>query len=307
MNWGLIIAGPRISYGQGPNRTNEGYDSNFDVVNNLNNLKSLFENITLVTWVGENFVNLPEDKRFIIQIFKPPIDILDPDNRRKQILAMQNGLKLLAGLDITHVVRIRSDQVISFEMIKYIKKVYVFEKNEHLIFNSDWIPTELFYSGDFIFAGRVDVLLQYCDVYLKNRIKLHPEATKDYVLKWIRHKKEFISPLGKLGIVGGFLFAENITQAKIDLWQRLRPKTFAYPTRELFEGLVWRGRAMADISDWKSFGFAEEQNDLKLSDEDFTLSYTHKLKHILVPYSKTRVRFVKNKIKQTRIFRSFNS
>ena len=144
-------------------------------------------------------------------------------------------------------------------------------------------------------------------MYLKNRIKLHPVATKDYVLKWIRHKKEFISPLGKLGIVGGFLFAENTTQAKIDLWQRLRPKTFAYPTRELFEGLVWRGRAMADISDWKSFGFAEEQNDLKLSDEDFTLSYTHKLKHILVPYSKTRVRFVKNKIKQTRIFRSFNS
>jgi len=305
MSWSLIIAGPRISYGQGPNRTNEGYDSNFDVIENLNNLSNLFDKIILATWVGENFVNLPESKCFQIQIFQPPRGISDPDNRRKQILAMRNGLRLLADLDITHVVRIRSDQVVSFKMIKYIQEVYNFGENDHLIFNSDWIPTELFYSGDFIFAGRVDVLLEYCDAYLKNRTKLHPVATKDYVLKWLRHKKEFISPLGKVGIVGGLLFAENVTQAKIDLWQRLRPKTFAYPTRELFEGLIWRGRTMAEISDWKSFGFAEEQDKLKLSDLDFTLSYRHKVKHILVPYSKTRVRFVKNKIKQTNIFRKF--
>lgn len=307
MNWSLLIAGPRISYGQGPNRTNEGYDSNVDVIKNLNNLGNLFEKIILATWVGENFVNLPEGERFAIQTFQPSSGISDPDNRRKQILAMRNGLKLLAGLDITHVVRIRSDQVVSFEMIKYIQEFYIFGENDHLIFNSDWIPTELFYSGDFIFAGRVDVLLQYCDSYLKNRTKLHPVATKDYVLKWLKHNKEFISPLAKLGIIGGFLFTENVTQAKIDLWQRLRPKTFAYPTRELFEGLVWRGRTMVEISDWKSFGFAEEQNNLKLSDLDFTLSYRHKFKHILVPYSKTRARFVKNKIKQTRIFRKFYS
>jgi hypothetical protein len=176
-------------------------------------------------------------------------------------------------------------------------------ENDHLIFNSEWIPNELFYSGDFIFAGNKRLLLEYCGVYLDSRRKLHPVATKDYVLKWLVSRKELNPMINLLGITAGLLFSEIITNQRILLWDRIRKSTYIYPTRALFESIVWRGKSMRDISNWESFGFAEESISVTPIESDFSRSFFHKLKHILVPYYKTRYRLVKREIKKSRFFR----
>jgi hypothetical protein len=303
MKWGLIISGPRLSYGQGPNKTNVGYDSNSDVIANLKELSHLFEKVVLVTWVGEDFKNLPQLVNFEIHEFWQPVWISDPDNRRKQLIALQNGIQLFENSDLTHVIRIRSDQRVSQEFIQHIQQLYLNGENDHLIFNSEWIPNELFYSGDFLFAGEKRLLLGYCGVYLDSRRKLHPVATKDYVLKWLVSRKELNPMINLLGITAGLLFSEIITNQRILLWDRIRKSTYSYPTRALFESIVWRGKSMRDISNWESFGFAEESISVMPIESDFSRSFFHKLKHILIPYYKTRYRLVKREIKKSRFFR----
>ena len=67
MKIGLVIQGPIISYGQGPNINKNGFDATKCIYENIKNFKDLVECIVISTWENSclNFHN-EKDNIFLI-------------------------------------------------------------------------------------------------------------------------------------------------------------------------------------------------------------------------------------------------
>ena len=195
IKWGLIIQGHVITYGHGPNNLETGFSALNSVDTNIANFSPYVSKIIVSTWKNSGLYSKYKDSDKVELIESiPPHPLRDPDNRFKQFLSTFNGAKHLAkDVNITHVLKIRTDQILDPKIIEWLN--YFFEKYNnslskeklhmqgYLVF-SDMLKDNLLYMGDFIFAGKSNDIVSFCKSNLQFRHKsFHPAAGKDYILK----------------------------------------------------------------------------------------------------------------------------
>jgi hypothetical protein len=55
INWGLVIQGPIIGFGQGPNNSKSGFNAYEVIQKNIAAFAPYVENIVVSTWIGSGF------------------------------------------------------------------------------------------------------------------------------------------------------------------------------------------------------------------------------------------------------------
>ena len=166
--WGLIIQGPTISYGQGPNVNKEGFNSIQTIFENIKNFIPFVNKIVISTWDQSNLNLKPytqdDGNVFLIESIGPNNSY---DNRLKQFISTYAGVNFIKNNfnGVTHVLKIRTDQLIDPSIIKWLSDIYShsnaasdlsrYNQEDKIIFSDSIISTN-FYLGDFIFAGKIN-------------------------------------------------------------------------------------------------------------------------------------------------------
>ena len=154
---GIVIQGSLVSQG-------------IDCVNNCNELvdiysKSPFVSKTVLsTWEGEDTELI--DKRAVVLKSRPVLGE-DIRNRQKQFLSTFEGVKFLKNnSDVTHILKLRTDQFVPIEIIDEIVLIYKKDQYDCKFFSQPLTfcyinRTIPFHIGDFFFAGKVSDMYKF--------------------------------------------------------------------------------------------------------------------------------------------------
>jgi len=272
IKWGLIIQGPIITFGQGGNNSNKGFDSTNVINQNIRNFAPLVEKIIFSTWVdsGFKYSNNKIDNFFVVE--NPLPCNRDPDNRKKQFYSTYAGIRFLQmNSNVTHVLKIRTDQLIPLAIIDWLQNVFTneimineFQIDQKIIF-SEFIKSESFYVGDFIFAGEINKVFEFIDINLKFKKNLHPSIGVDYFLKYLsvidsnNFKKLFIRSIPLIAQVS-LKKSEIVTI----YWRNQLANKASFIPRFIANDIIWRGRIMKDLN-FSHFCYFEEWRDLNIN------------------------------------------
>ncbi len=258
MKWGLVIQGPLVTYGQGPNNVDSGFSAFSTIKTNLSNFYPFVDAIVLSTWEGSDpkFSN-EEYNNFVVIENKLPVT-RDPDNRRKQFITTLEGCKYLSlNTDITHILKIRTDQIINPSIIEWLNSFFDVSNNknrvgyefqqDYLVF-SDMLTENPFYMGDFIFAGTKKDMISFCSANLEFTYKnLHPSIGTDYILKYfslrdVNFWKYFFKKIPL------FFQVSNIkNQIAKEYWLKIKRNCISVMPGIYFESIIWRGKLMTKV------------------------------------------------------------
>lgn len=249
--WGLVIQGPRVTYGQGAKITPNGFDSAETVTTNVLKLSTYFDECVVSTWTDSEFVGL--SSRATVIRSKPPKH--DPDNRRKQFVSTSRGLEHLRSSGCSHAVKIRTDQLIPPNTIEWIQRVLETNpQSKPRIIASEYLPSQPFYVGDFLFAGSIEDLQLLSKPMLGRRRKLHPVIGLDYTLRLLREVREDYYSIFSRGIPAAIPLVRGNAKV-VNYWAACVEDHFRFLPWRHFEGIYWRGSPMSGILDWTTFGF----------------------------------------------------
>ena len=274
--WGLIIQGPTISYGQGPNVNKEGFNSFQTIFENIKNFIPFVSKIVISTWDQSNlnFQTYTQDDRniFLIESIPPKNSY---DNRLKQFISSYAGVNFIKKNfnDVTHVLKIRTDQLIDPSIIKWLSDIYLYSntgsdllrynQEDKIIFSDSLISTN-FYLGDFIFAGKINDIYTFCKANLF-KDNLHPTIGIDYILKYLRYTdKDFYQYFFNIVPIA-FQISNNKQDFFNNNWLYLYKNRFSVIPQKYFDSIVWRGKKINEIiPNYKSsFQFFEEWQTLQ--------------------------------------------
>jgi hypothetical protein len=284
--WGLIIQGPIVSYGQGPNNMVSGFNSLESLETNIVNFIPYVNTIVISTWENSslNFKDKHYNNVFLIENIQP---FNDPDNRIKQFTSTYSGAKFISlNSKVTHVLKIRTDQIIDPKIIEWL--ISFFNKNNNLISKdqirqenflifSDMLKDDPFYMGDFIFAGTVNDILSFCKINLQfNGRNIHPTIGKDYILKYLSKKSSLFWSIFLRRVP---LLLQGYNNSVQNYWMNIVKSQMAVIPSSFFWSIKWRGKLMSDIiantdnqfifyEDWKVI---QQQKESSLKSGD--LSY----------------------------------
>ena len=302
MKWGLVIQGPTISFGQGPNNAENGFSAISTIEQNIKYFSPYVCHIVISTWEnsGLTFKNIDTSKTVLIEnkIPKGP----DFDNRRKQFITTLEGCKFLSlNSDATHILKIRTDQLVDPKIIEWLKAFFknsnnINEKNnnfqENFLVFSDSLSNNPFYLGDFIFAGTKNDLISFCEANVDFLSKnLHPSIGTDYILKYFSLKdvqfwKSFYKYIPLL-----FQISNKRNKASQQYWRKISDNYVSVIPSEFFETIIWRGKSMYDVlPDYKNkFTFYDDWFKTKNNNITFDLKTKKSFKY-LFPTSETLFR-----------------
>jgi hypothetical protein len=269
--WGLIIQGPTISYGQGPNVNKEGFNSIQTIFENIKNFIPFVNKIVISTWDQSNLNLQPytQDDRniFLIESITPKNSY---DNRLKQFISTYAGVNFIKNNfnDVTHVLKIRTDQLIDPNLIKWLTDIYLqqniskelsrYNQEDKIIFSDSLISTS-FYLGDFIFAGRINDIYTFCKAnLLKNNI--HPTIGIDYILKYLKFTDKDFYQYFFSNVPITLQISNNKQEFFNNNWHYLYKNRFLVMPQQYFDSIVWRGKKIIEIIPTykSSFQFFEE-------------------------------------------------
>ena len=307
VNWGLIIQGPIISFGQGPNNVEAGFSALNSIETNIIKFLPYVSKIVVSTWEnsGLNFQDKYFSKVVLIENIPPEND---PDNRAKQFTSTYSGAKYLTlNSQVTHILKIRTDQLIDPKIIDWFN--YFFSKydnstseelnyQESFLFFSDMMKNNPFYMGDFIFAGKSNDIVSFCKSNLKFKGKnIHPEIGKDYILKHLLLNSSLFWNFFYKNIPFLWQVSNNSNNAIQSYWTYVMKKNMAVIPSSFFWSIVWRNRLMSDVisnqnkdfifyEDWNKILTIKEKN-LKLKNLRFlipTIEVIKNIKYQLIRY-----------------------
>ena len=189
MKYGLIIQGPRYSVGIGPNKaqSKDGFDTLDTVKENIRRLKSKVELVVLSTWHNSGFEASNVSSQATLLESYPLLDF-DYLNQKKQFLMMFVGASYISrNSNCTHIIKIRTDQLIPVELIDWLDGFFVAESlDEKKIICSEMLRDQPFYVGDFLFAGSIGKITSFAaDVLQYNGQRLALSNPVDYALKYL--------------------------------------------------------------------------------------------------------------------------
>jgi hypothetical protein len=258
MRIGLIIQGPSVSYGQftGPNRTPHGFDARDTILHNLANFSSQVCQVIVSTWEDSGIDLRHHDNVILLENCVPTER--DIDNRRKQFISTYEGVKWLANnTDATHVIKIRTDQIVDPFILTWLESFYckygsLFDASKtrqksFLVF-SEYIDNSLFYVGDFIFAGTIEDVLSFCRYNLSYGVRnLHPAINADFVIKHLSRSDKLFQRVF-FPMVPYLWQTSNTSDAVVgNYWTDVRQTRFSFIPRSIFGNIIWKGRRMADV------------------------------------------------------------
>lgn len=245
-----MIQGPVTSFGSGPNDSIGGFFTYPVIFENVKTFAPFVKNIVLSTWEGCGINPNQIDPELKI-IENKPIQEFDFLNQKKQFLTTQSGVDWLkSNTNCTHALKIRTDQLVPVELILWLKNFYEnsnfhADKQEDFLIFSEALKAESFYAGDFIFAGTVNDLSNFCSAVLSSEGAVHPMNSSDYVLKWLQSLDG--KYLSKQSIwMRSFLTARN-TLAIQSLWIEVLKNPISLPPKDIYKKIYWRGKPMPDI------------------------------------------------------------
>ena len=286
INWGLVIQGPIIGFGQGPNNSKSGFNAYEVIQKNIAAFAPYVEKIVVSTWIGSGFtLSNDELSKGAVLIENQLPSERDHDNRIKQFTSTLTGISCLKKvLSITHVVKIRTDQLIDPGLIKWLTDFYFnppkgFDKKDttqknYLIF-SEYRNDSPFYLGDFVIAGEKEDIAQFCKSNLSFGAKnLHPSIGIDYVLKYLyrtdrklcSHFYAFIPMLWQV--------ANLNNMATQSYWGNTLHNRFSIIPKYFYEAIQWRGRLMTEVLSPKviaGFGFFKEWSQARGANHSYPL------------------------------------
>ena len=276
---GLIIQGPILTYGQGGNNSINGFDSTNIINENIQNFSPLVEKIVFSTWLDSKFKLSNNFYNNVFIIESPMPCQSDPDNRKKQFYSTFAGIRFLQmNSDVTHVLKIRTDQLIPVTIIKWLFDIFTDKglKNDFKIENkivfSEFIKSEYFYVGDFIFAGEINKVLEFININLAYKANLHPSIGVDYFLKYLSvNDSIFFNRLfhNNLPLIIQVSMKKN--EIIKNYWlSQLIDKCIFIP-RTIANEIIWRGKKMENLN-FENFCYFEDWQDLYVKNSNLTIT-----------------------------------
>ena len=242
------------------------YDCNPNVISVLKNYRGLFSEVVLSTWenevISENVVNsgitivqskelnrlnvsrhFSRKKRFRkFRKMASGLGIDSPDAYRqvftsnvlRQFYGSFEGIK--AFENVTHVVRIRSDQSLDLELLRNSMD---FDSNKIYV---TYIAKGLVQLHDFYFAGKYNLLREYfCILSTGINVK---DVHSNCILRYMHQKYR-----NKIKVHEGFYFAKHSTFESLKIANYAVNHVFESFPFEVFKSVEWRGGKIADNPD----------------------------------------------------------
>jgi hypothetical protein len=284
MKLGVIIQGPLISFGQGPNNSNAGFDTLETILENVARMKRYGLLYILSTWSPSN-----EQEQIIIDALKDAnINIIhnlspqlfDPDHRYKQHFGVLKGAEALLErcVDITHFVKIRTDMLMPESFWEW---VYVISsRNEHKLYVSE-LMDKPFYQGDFIYLADREIFMAFLTtvVNYKSRI-IHPSVAFDMGLKHCEAQNFGVvygrGFFGRISFLLDFILRTGVTKK---YWNQFISKHIGVMPEVIWIDIKWRGRRIESFlkGAWFKFDNLEITQDIAFFDNLKSLFREYKI------------------------------
>jgi hypothetical protein len=249
---GVVIQGPMISWG-------------FDCTEYVQKLvkafaaHSMVTHVVLSTWESESLVGISKESKFTIIKTRCVVG-KDQSNRYKQTLSSFEGVKFIKNnTDATHIIKIRTDQLIDISIIDFIVDFYdsylsssAKTSFSHLlsapIIFSYINRTYPFHIGDFYFAAQIDDASLFLESVLSfNRQWFQQAVEQDIVIKFlISEDKNF--PLPWWVYLKHMCIARKYNRDHLvwRYWLSVYKEYFAPFPREILLSMKWRGKPFID-------------------------------------------------------------
>lgn len=267
--WGLIIQGPLVTFGQGGNNVEHGYQSLETINRNIDAFKSRVCKIVVSTWEDSGIeLGLSIDRSAVVLENPQPCGN-DPDNRRKQFISTQAGLRFLQNnTTVSHVLKIRTDQEVPAEIVDWLTRFFNSEASKKLncdstskLIFSEFVQNEKFFVGDFIFAGKIRDLINFVDANVILKRNFHPCIGIDYLLKHlsVNDRRIYENCFHRmLPLI--IQVARDDIEAVNQYWNRVLAGYVSFPPKTLSDEIIWRGRRMGDLG-FSHFRYHEDWLD----------------------------------------------
>jgi len=219
---GVIIQGPLVTYGQGPNNSVCGFDTFKTIVENIETIKLLGFEYIVSTWdpVSDLEINI------VAQLREAKIDVLickipsmtDPDHRYKHHYGIMKGVDHLTACGkIEILINIRTDMIISRVLFNWII-AHIYSYPARMVV-SELLKNEAFYIGDFVYAAKTEVIQKFLNNFLHfQSTNLHPSIASDIGIKTLVSNNVSVSFWNKLPIFLTFVRQLYYYNQNIPIW-----------------------------------------------------------------------------------------
>lgn len=260
MRLGVVIQGPLISYGQGPNNSIGGFDTLETILENVALLNKYDIRYIISTWTPSNMQEqniLDALKETGVRVFhsRSPQEF-DPDHRYKQHFGILRGAEILleeyAG--ITHFARIRTDMLMPKLFWEWICTTC--NKNEERLYVSELMDRP-FYQGDFIYLAKRAVFFAFLTTVVdyKGRI-IHPSIAFDMGIKHCEARnfgyKYGRGQSGQIKFLVDFLFRPSVVREN---WNQFIAQYMGTMPGEIWLDIKWRDRRIGSFLQGAWFKF----------------------------------------------------
>lgn len=251
---GVIIQGPLITYGQGPNNSSDGFGvADFVIRNYIAAKRSGFICI-YSTWPPKT---IPE-KEILENIERANVPVMlvnapkrfDPDHRIKHHFGIQAGLSFFQKnqKNPNYLLKIRADMLMPDQFWVCINRL-IADKSE--MFYVSHLMEKHYYLGDFIYFSNSDTFRRFINFVTHNEGNIHPCISTDAGIKFclsMERPKRFRK--------NSFLL-DSILQRKeyCDLWNSILLNKVAAIPESIWQKIVWRNKHIGQIIDSKEFKF----------------------------------------------------
>ncbi len=242
---GVIIQGPLITYGQGPNNTKEGFETFDTIIDNINNIQEFGFEYTVSIWEPINqkeelILNKLITKNININVNQSP-KIFDPDHRYKHHYGIFLGFnELITNCDLNFFVKIRTDMLMPVEFWDWV--IQIASQKEIRLYVSE-LSNIPFYIGDFVYAAEKTIF----ETFLKSIINfksdiIHPTIACDISLKYYLSLRTEIFKKKKFHAF--FLIYLFVAKRKYiqDLWNSFNAKHLGVLPQTIWINIIWRRR-----------------------------------------------------------------
>lgn len=262
MKLGVVIQGPLITYGQGPNNDKNGFSCLGTIIKNIEAIKKLNAVAILTTWVPndekeELIFNALIEYDITVQKLATP-EVFDPDHRYKQHYGTLKGAGSLIAKnpEITHLVKIRTDMLMPVEFWQWTG--YTSKLNENRLYVSE-LKSESFYQGDFIYFAIKAKFINYLKEIVSYKGKIiHPQIAIDMGMK--NFKMIVPSDQIYLKLIGFPL--SNVVFARIHArkWAEFAHINIGVMPEIIWNNILWREKRLGSLINSNYFKFATQSD-----------------------------------------------
>jgi hypothetical protein len=260
MKLGVVIQGPLISFGQGPNNSNGGFDTLETILKNIAKMNKHGLCYIVSTWSPsseqeQNIINALENANVHVTHCLTP-SLFDPDHRYKQHFGVLRGAEALLEIcgDMTHLVKIRTDMLMPDAFWAWVYTAS--GRNEKKLYVSE-LMNRPFYQGDFVYLAEREIFLDFLTTVInyKSRI-IHPSIAFDMGIKHCEARN--------FGVIYGRIFFGRIRfmidfflrrDAVRKYWNQFISKYVGVMPEAIWIDIKWRDREIGAFLEGAWFKF----------------------------------------------------